>query len=202
MQVFNNMNEFVQKLLTLDLTMLGVIFGIGFVTLVYTIGKLARQRWFVSQFRKQYIQTVNNLNDKNFDQNSQRCYQWLQRNLCVLKKDMREHGVGNFGYINSAITHLHDRPDILPPNLGTVCVYLEQYTGMLNCLIKKKLLFFVCIPLWPVQVVELVVIVLRACGIGDFNSNSTVNRIIKIIFYVYTVIAGWDAVVKKLKSFL
>lgn len=196
------MNEFVQKLLTLDLTMLGVIFSIGFVTLVYTIGKLARQRWFVSQFGKKYIQTVNNLNDKNFDQDSQRCYQWLQRNLCVLKKDMGEHRVGNFGYINSAITHLHDLPDILPPNLGTVCVYLEQYTGMLNCLIRKKLLLFVCIPLWPLQVVELVAIILRVCKISDFDSNSTVMRIIKILFYAYTVIAGWDAVVEKLKDFL
>ena len=196
------LNEIVQATLTLDLTILCVIFGIGFVTLVYRLGRLARQNWFAYRFRTKYIQTLKNLNNKDFDQTSYRCHRWLLRNLSLLKKDMREHRVSNFGYIDDAITHLHNRPDLLPPDLSTVCVYLEKYSGTLNCLIRKMLLLVVCIPLWPIQVVELIVIILRSCEIGDFNSDNRVMRIIKILFYVYTLIAGWDAVVEKLKEFL
>ena len=59
-----------------------------------------------------------------------------------------------------------------------------------------------CIPLWPMQIIELAVIILRSCKIGDFNSDGKVVQIIKMLFTAYTFIAGWDAFVKKLEEFL
>lgn len=199
------MNEIVQKLLTLDVAIQYVIFGfaVGFVTLVCRLLRLVQQKWFAYRFHMKYTQTVKNLNNEDFDQKSHQCYQWLQRNLCILKKHMREHGVGNVGYISSTITHLHDRPDILPPNMGTVSVYLEQYTGVLNCLIRKMLLLAVCVPSWPIQIVELFVIMLRGCGIDSSNSKTRIIKIVfNVIFYAFTFIANWDSFKKKLLDWL
>ena len=52
------------------------------------------------------------------------------------------------------------------------------------------------------QIIELAVIILRSCKIGDFNSDGKVVQIIKMLFTAYTFIAGWDAFVKKLEEFL
>ena len=194
------LNEIAPKLLALNMTEVCIVFAIGFFTIVCRLGRLARQTIFADRFRRKYIETAENLNNRDFDGAP---HLWLVRNLCRLKEDMTEHGVGNFRYIDNAITDLHNQSsDILAPDLRTVYVYLEKYIGMLCYSIRKMLFRVVCIPLWPMQVVELVVIILRVCKIGDFNSSGKVGQIIKMLFTAYTFIAGWDAVVKKLKEFL
>ena len=92
----SSMNEIMQKLLTPNLTTVGVIFGISFVTLVYRLGRLVKQQRFTNRFHTKYSQAVENLGNKEFDKAS---HDWVVRNLPRLKEDMNEHRVSGFSYI-------------------------------------------------------------------------------------------------------
>ena len=100
-----------------------------------------KQQGFTNRFHTKYSQAVENLGNKEFDKAS---HDWVVRNLPRLKEDMNEHRVSGFSYINSTITYLHDCPDVLPPNLYTVCVYLQKYSGSLDLSIKKMLFRVLC----------------------------------------------------------
>ena len=187
----------------LNLTAVIIVFGIGFLRLVYRLGKLAKHKWFAKRFGAKFIQLLNN---KDYDDKS---YQWLLRNLFQLKTEMKEHGDNNFLYIGNIITNLHDSYAI-PPNFPPVGVCLDKYIGRLGYSIRKLLIYLIPV-LWPIQFVEFVVDMIlrfgkiaRVISTNDSNSYSghPVTLVIKMIFAAYAVIAGWDAVVKKLKGFL
>ena len=192
------LNEIAPKILALELKYVIVVFAIGFFTIVWRLGRLVRQTIFANWFRRKFLETMKSLNNREYD-GALRLR--LVRNLPRLNEDMKEHGDGNRHYIDNAITHLHNQfSDILAPDLDNVDTYLEKYIGTL-CLSTKKMVWcVVLVPLWPMQVVELVVIILRVCKIGDFNLDGKVGRTIKMLFVAYTFIAGWDAVVKTLKG--
>ena len=194
------LNEIAPKILALELKYVIVVFAIGFFTIVWRLGRLVRQTIFANWFSRKFLETMKSLNNREYDEALRLR---LVRNLPRLNEDMEDHGDGNRHYIDNAITHLHNQfSDILAPDLDNVDTYLEKYIGTLYLSIRKMLFRVVCVPLWPMQVVELVVIILRVCKICDFNSSGKVARIIKILFNTYMFIAGWDAVVKTLKEFL
>ena len=191
------LNEIMPKILTLELKYVIVVFAIGFFTIVWRLQRLVRQTIFANLLRRKYLEFLNNT---VFDR---ALHLRLVRNLPRLNEDMKEHGDGNRHYIDNAITHVHNQfSDILAPDLENVDTYLEKYIGALYLSIRKMLFRVVCVPLWPMQVVELVVIILRVCEIGDFNSTGKVARIIKVLFNAYMAIAAYDPFVKKLKEFL
>ncbi len=196
------LNEIGQELPALNLTGVLVVFGIGFSRLIYKLVRLAEHKCFAKRFLAKYTQMLND------EQTAAESYEWLLDHLSQIKREMRAHGDSNYAHISHIISTLHDRPPVLAPNLDDVCVDLRKYIGTLSYSIRIQCKHVWRFPLWPIvlpmQVVELVVvdIILRFSKTADFNSHSShpVIWTIKIIFAVYTFIAGWDAVVKKIKE--
>ena len=177
-----------------------VVYCLGFSRIIYKLGRLAKQRWFAKRFLSKYTQMLKD------EHTAIESYQWLLHHMSQIKKEMKEHGDTNYARISNIISTLHDRPPVLAPNLHDVCVDLRKYIGTLSSLSREQWILWV-VPLWPIllpmQAVEMIVIrILRfkkSAG-SDSYGNHLVTWICRIIVTVYTLIAGWDAVVKKIKE--
>lgn len=195
------LNEIVQGLPAINWELLSVFLGIGFLRLVYKSGKLTKHKWFAKRFRAKYIQMLNN------EHTDDEPYLWLLCHLYQIKEEMKEHGDSNYAHIGNIITNLHDRPEILAPNLSDVCVHLTKYIGRLGTLNKNVWKWGWTPIVWLMEFVELVIVdvILRTViSANDFNSYSnrpvmlTIKKMISILLILYTVISGLDGFEKGL----